>query len=81
MEDFGLLTAMPFTHGREVISNFTEKDGNFEKLFDALATGNIKETLQVCKSVGMSERQASLLVRDSAALAAFVLNYGQADSW
>jgi hypothetical protein len=81
MEQSGLLKASTFKLEREHAAVFAKKNQQFASLIDAISTGDSKTTLEICNSVGISEKQASLLIRDSAALAAFVNAVGAEAGW
>lgn len=65
----------------ETAQYFGRDDSNFRDLMDNLATGNIKGAMEVAQKGGLSDDQASLLVRDSAALATLMHYVGHEMSW
>lgn len=64
-----------------VVSYFANNESQLKSFYDSLALGNVQKALDVAKAAGMPPEHASLLVRDSSALAAAVLAIGEEMRW
>lgn len=76
---FHSATAQPISSS--AVSYFAKNEPQLKSLYDSLAVGNIPKAMEIAKSAGMNAEQASLLVRDSRALASAVLAIGQEMRW
>jgi len=77
----GLISVQRLKLSPDAAAYFGKSGKAFTSLIDAIATGDYKGTVEACKAAGVSEKHASLVMRDSAALASAVLAIGSADCW
>lgn len=80
-ESFAVADHSAMAFSEDTARFFGRDDSNFRALMDALATGDIKATMEVAAKGGLSESQASLLVRDSAVLASLMSSVGPEMCW
>jgi hypothetical protein len=62
-------------------SHFANDKRSFESLIDAIAVGDVSGAIKAASTGGIPHKDASLMVRDSSALAAAVLSMGDVMSW